>query len=188
MTPWTVCGILQARILEWVAFLFSRGSSQPRDQTQVSCIEADSLPGKPQGKHIYIFLIFWGPIRIRYTLRKKTQSLEIVIWELDIFMFRKVRGIWSDRGRTTSVPIIQLLQNLRIEPLNWWYGHSVYNQRPSKFLSMKLVTANLLEDCFVNFQSEGQSPKGGWVWIIVMESDWVSKNMCHEKKQPVASF
>ena len=33
-----VHGILQARILEWVAFPFSRGSSQPRDQTQVSCI------------------------------------------------------------------------------------------------------------------------------------------------------
>ena len=31
-----VHGILQARILEWVAFLFSRGSSQPRDRTQVS--------------------------------------------------------------------------------------------------------------------------------------------------------
>ena len=34
----TVHGILQSRILEWVAILFSRGSSQPRDQTQVSCI------------------------------------------------------------------------------------------------------------------------------------------------------
>ena len=32
----TICGILQARILEWVAFPFSRGSSQPRDQTQGS--------------------------------------------------------------------------------------------------------------------------------------------------------
>ena len=30
---YTVHGILQARILEWVAVLFSRGSSQPRDQT-----------------------------------------------------------------------------------------------------------------------------------------------------------
>ena len=30
--------ILQARILEWVAFPFSKGSSQSRDQTQVSCI------------------------------------------------------------------------------------------------------------------------------------------------------
>ena len=33
-----VHGILQTRILEWVAFPFSRGSSQPRDQTQVSRI------------------------------------------------------------------------------------------------------------------------------------------------------
>ena len=31
-------GVLQARIPEWVAFPFSRGSSQPRDQTEVSCI------------------------------------------------------------------------------------------------------------------------------------------------------
>ena len=35
---YTVHGILQARILEWVAFPFPRGSSQPRDWTQVSCI------------------------------------------------------------------------------------------------------------------------------------------------------
>ena len=34
----SVHGILQARILEWVAIPFSRGSSQPRDQTLVSCI------------------------------------------------------------------------------------------------------------------------------------------------------
>ena len=31
----SVHGILQARILEWVAIAFSRGSSQPRDWTQV---------------------------------------------------------------------------------------------------------------------------------------------------------
>ena len=35
---YTVCGILQARILEWVAFPFSRGFSQHRDQAQVSHI------------------------------------------------------------------------------------------------------------------------------------------------------
>ena len=33
---YTVYGILQPRILEWVAFPLSRGSSQPRDGTQVS--------------------------------------------------------------------------------------------------------------------------------------------------------
>ena len=35
---YTVHGILQARILEWVAVPFSRGYPQPRDQTQVSYI------------------------------------------------------------------------------------------------------------------------------------------------------
>ena len=39
---YTVRGILEARILEWVAFTFSRGFSQPRDQNQVSHI-ADRL-------------------------------------------------------------------------------------------------------------------------------------------------
>ena len=33
-----VHGIFQARVLEWVAVSFSRGSSRPRDQTQVSSI------------------------------------------------------------------------------------------------------------------------------------------------------
>ena len=35
---YTVHGILHAKVLEWVAFPFSRGSSQSRDQTQVSSI------------------------------------------------------------------------------------------------------------------------------------------------------
>ena len=35
---YTVHGIFQARILEWVAVPFSRGYSQPRDGTQVSRI------------------------------------------------------------------------------------------------------------------------------------------------------
>ena len=43
VTPWTVVcssvhGILQARTLEWVSISVSRGSSQPRGQTHVSCI------------------------------------------------------------------------------------------------------------------------------------------------------
>ena len=35
---YTVHEILQARILEWIAYPFSRESSQPKDQTLVSCI------------------------------------------------------------------------------------------------------------------------------------------------------
>ena len=53
---YTVHGILQAIILEWVAFPFSRGSSQPRESSQpgikpsTPALQADSLPAEPQGK------------------------------------------------------------------------------------------------------------------------------------------
>ena len=40
-----ICGVLQARVVEWVAFPFSRGSSQPRDQTQVFCITGRFFTG-----------------------------------------------------------------------------------------------------------------------------------------------
>ena len=58
VTPWTastpgssVPGILQARILEWVAMPSSRASSQPRDQIcGLLCWHADSFPSKPIGK------------------------------------------------------------------------------------------------------------------------------------------
>ena len=40
----SVCEILQARILEWIAIPFSRGSSQPRNWRQVSCTVANFLP------------------------------------------------------------------------------------------------------------------------------------------------
>ena len=47
---YTVHGMLQARILEWVAFPFSRGSSHPRGQTQVSRIADEFFTAEPQGK------------------------------------------------------------------------------------------------------------------------------------------
>ena len=53
---YSVNGILQARILEWVAMASSRGSSRPRDWTCVSCIASGflttELPGKPFHKCI----------------------------------------------------------------------------------------------------------------------------------------
>ena len=49
----SVHGILQAKILEWVAMPSSRGSFQPRDRTLISCIlhlQVGSLPLAPPGK------------------------------------------------------------------------------------------------------------------------------------------
>ena len=53
-TPWTAAcqaplsmGILQARILEWVAISFSRRSFQPRIEPRSPALQADSLPSEP---------------------------------------------------------------------------------------------------------------------------------------------
>ena len=59
-TQWTVAreaplsmGILQARIVEWVATPSSRGSSQRRVKPRSSALQVVSLPSEPPGKPIY---------------------------------------------------------------------------------------------------------------------------------------
>ena len=46
----SVYGIFQARILEWAAISFSRGSSWPRDRTLITCIAGRFFTAEPQGK------------------------------------------------------------------------------------------------------------------------------------------
>ena len=46
----SVHGISQAKTLEWVAMASSRGSSQPRGQTQVSCIAGGFFTTEPPGE------------------------------------------------------------------------------------------------------------------------------------------
>ena len=53
----SVHGIIQARILEWVAIPFSRGSFQTKNQTWVSCLlhcQVGSLSLAPPGKPLYM--------------------------------------------------------------------------------------------------------------------------------------
>ena len=74
---YTVHGILQTRILEWVAFPFSRRSSKPRDQTQVSPIACRfylSHQGSPIIK--YAWCLLFG--------RKAMTNLDSIIKSRDI--------------------------------------------------------------------------------------------------------
>ena len=64
VTPWTLAhqaplsmGILQARILKWIAISFSLGFIQPRDQPRSPSLQADSLPSEPPGKPIFSIAI-----------------------------------------------------------------------------------------------------------------------------------
>ena len=62
-----VSGILQARVLEWVAISFSRGSSQPRDQTRVSCVSCI-------GRQILYHWATWEACQKPYSLSELIQE------------------------------------------------------------------------------------------------------------------
>ena len=74
-----VPGILQAKILEWVAILFSRRSFQPRDWTQVSCIASR-------------FLTIWATRKVQYL--KKVSAYFLFPWII-LYMFHTLVSFLS---------------------------------------------------------------------------------------------
>ena len=85
----SVHGILQARILEWVAISFSRRSSQPRDQTQVSYIA---------GRHFNLC-----------ATREANESCSVVsdsLWPHGLY------SPWYSPGQNTGVDSLSLLQGI----------------------------------------------------------------------------
>ena len=83
VTPWNIVhGILQARILEWVAFPFSKGSSQTRDWIQVSCIAGGFLPAEPQGKPKNIGVGSLSLLQQIFLTQKSNQGLLQCRWIL----------------------------------------------------------------------------------------------------------
>ena len=69
----SVHGILQERRLEWVPVPFSRGSSEPRDQTQDSCIS---------GRFLTFWAMAWVPMPVSMP---SARALEKVLWNVFIF-------------------------------------------------------------------------------------------------------
>ena len=113
----SVHGILQERILEWVAISFSRGSSKPGIKSRSLALQTDSLPtelwGKPLERHIRYF--FCGLIKacryipdrltemvgkLNFSHRKVTVYgfivlIKIILIYIDItlFLFYKIKEI-----------------------------------------------------------------------------------------------
>ena len=89
-------GILQARILELVAMPFSRGSSQPRDRTQVSVLQVDSLLSEPPDGKKNTFRVYTDTDTHIYTyilkvffLHAKRHSFNL---KLTLKILNKVKG------------------------------------------------------------------------------------------------
>ena len=74
----SIHGILQARILEWVAVAFSRVSSQARDQN-LALLQAASLPMSYEGSPSLIFI--------------QTQFLKVCLDELCLHVWRAIHSI-----------------------------------------------------------------------------------------------
>ena len=108
----SVYGILQARILEWVAIPFSRASSWPRNQTWVSRIA---------GRFFTIWATREAPFSARIPplffscyLRFTFPLKGLSIWSLDVFTYLNVESL----GRKQSLwGIILIILNLRLTPL-----------------------------------------------------------------------
>ena len=98
----SVHGIVQARILEWVAIPFSRGCSQPRDQTWVSCIAGRFFTIYTQ-THTYIYILFW--ILFHY----ESESCSVVsnfLWPHGLYR------PWNSPGQNTKMGSCSLLQGI----------------------------------------------------------------------------
>ena len=99
----SVHGILQARILEWVAISFSRGSSWPRDGTQVSCIVVICFnlwaTREAHNRHYYVFILqsqvladtHWLSLMLTevllYTISNSTENTAHLVWPIDWVWF-----------------------------------------------------------------------------------------------------
>ena len=69
--------IPQARILEWVAIPFSRGSTQPKDWTQVSCIAGSLCISEHQGKPRYSIIRF--KVKYKYVHSSKVEFYDLIV-------------------------------------------------------------------------------------------------------------
>ena len=102
-------GILQARILEWVAVSSSRGSSWPRDQTHFLCVSC--IPGRffiveQLGKpNIKITHLYWT-----YVCVQLLQSCLILCDPMDCSPW--LLCPWDSPGKNTRVGCCFLLQGI----------------------------------------------------------------------------
>ena len=89
----SVLGILQAKILQWVAVLSSRGYFWPRDRTSVSCLSVDSLPLS----HWEAQVLLW-----------KWKSLSCV----GLFGSHRLYSPWNSPSQNMGVRSLSLLQGI----------------------------------------------------------------------------
>ena len=150
----SVHGIFQARILEWIAIPFSRGSSQSRDRSQVSCIA--------------------GQI---FTIRATRDLSKIMYWhvilnlggyfELNFLLFLSMLYLHTLIGVISSVMCsAQSLSCVRLFATSWTRAH----QAP---LSMGILQAKILEWVSIP-SSRGSSQPRDQIWVFCIAGGFLT--------------
>ena len=108
MTPYSLCdytvhGILQARIVEWVAFPFSRGSSQLSDRTQVSCIAGGFFTICATREAQADWIAKPHPLFVYLTSQNEEGKIKKVKWNFTKFLIAR-DGTFLNRYETTVKP------------------------------------------------------------------------------------
>ena len=138
----SVHGISQARILEWVATSSSRGSSRPRDWTQVSSIAGRLFTTEPQGKPV---------IRIQELLRifcltPLCKTLSIVVQSLSrvwLFAVPWTAALQALLSFIISWSLLKLLSIESVMPSNHLILCCPLLLLPSNFPRIRVFSSNL---------------------------------------------
>ena len=137
----SVHGILQAIKMEWVATPFSRGSSQARDRTQISCIAGGFFTvllchqGSPYiTYYIYCIDIYINTLYILYT------SNQFLLFA--VVNFYKVTS--NTESRNTEPLLSQRRQEVKFLPAS---GHDIFVSRP--VLTLFCVCFYLRTSCLI---------------------------------------
>ena len=111
--PWTVVcqaplsvGILQARILEWVAMPVSRPSSQSRDWTQVSCIAGEFFTiwaTREAQQFLYIYIYFFFFFSSLFSCLPVLEVSVDILSGSEIFSFCGVQSVVSHQRHCSLV-------------------------------------------------------------------------------------
>ena len=169
--------IAQARILEWVAISFSRGYSQPRARTHISCMGRWILycwattPGKPEG--LWWFLKCFLALSIPLPLRAFCLPLNKTNVKQDRNSEGSLSRPYSITGEADYPPLL-----FKVTPHSEKHASRVVLSRASD-VELILVAAHLLGSVLTNLFSDAQFSQ--FLFTLTFEMVYISASYCfHE--------